>query len=169
MICAQCREALQGVASIGKVWTVALKDLPEQDDDDESVQQSRDIYITHHPTYRSFREALDQRCSICIALWESLEPEDKHLLETTTWPDKNSDWAGELGGGTRFSSPGLSGEPDWINIYFNSTSFDPLVLVLEPLNGVILPYHGDYPHRLRRQVPATTPSRSQTIPDPPKR
>lgn len=168
MICARCRDALQGVARIDKSWTVGLKYFPEQDGDDEPVQRWREI--THHPTYRSFREAIDQRCSICLALWESLEPEEQSLLENTAWPHENRNRVGELGGGTAFSSPGLSGKPNWINIRFHHTSFDPLVLVLEPSNSVISSYHGDHPTLTNKnQVAASTLSRSRTIPNPPKR
>ncbi|EAQ93756.1 hypothetical protein CHGG_01991 [Chaetomium globosum CBS 148.51] len=85
MICDRCRDALQGVASIDESWAVGLKHRPEEDVSDERVRMS--YGIKHHPTYESFREALAQRCSVCIALWEGLEPEEQGIFENTTRTD----------------------------------------------------------------------------------
>ncbi|KAH6651258.1 hypothetical protein F5144DRAFT_589517 [Chaetomium tenue] len=84
MICDRCRDALQGVANIDESWPVYLKIPPEADESDARARMRR---VNHHLTYESFREALDQRCSVCVALWEGFDPEHQSIIENTTWTD----------------------------------------------------------------------------------
>ncbi|KAK4155323.1 heterokaryon incompatibility protein-domain-containing protein [Chaetomidium leptoderma] len=77
MICARCRYALQTIVSNDDddTWTTGFE--PEEGDQvhgDKSPDP--EVTITHHSTYGSLREANDQRCSVCIVLWGTLEPED---------------------------------------------------------------------------------------------
>ena len=152
MICDRCRNALQGVASIDESWAVGLKHRPEEDVSDERVRMS--YGIKHHPTYESFREALAQRCSVCIALWEGLEPEEQGIFENTT----------RVGGGTAFSSPGLGGKSKqaahWINVRLPSNLWKTRVLVLEPLDGEVSSRYGGKPRRADQTAKLLTTDRS---------
>ncbi|KAH6843171.1 heterokaryon incompatibility protein-domain-containing protein [Chaetomium sp. MPI-CAGE-AT-0009] len=87
MICTRCRDAFQYIVSNDDTWTTGSKSVEQkQTNDDETRDQKERHWFKHHPTYESFREAIDQRCSVCIVLWELLEPEQQSLL--TASPEK---------------------------------------------------------------------------------
>jgi len=87
MICARCRHAFQCIVSNDDTWTTGSQPVGRQQlhgdnethaDGPEELDKWRTF--THHPTHESFREAIDQRCSVCIVLWEELEGERQSLL-----------------------------------------------------------------------------------------
>ncbi|KAK4032845.1 heterokaryon incompatibility protein-domain-containing protein [Parachaetomium inaequale] len=103
MICAQCRVVLQCVVSNDNTRTTRSEPVErEQLRGDESPEPEQLPMITHHPTYRSLREAIDQRCSLCIAFWETLNPEQQSFLMHFPWPHKDSTSATSPGACTGF-------------------------------------------------------------------
>lgn len=103
--------------------------------------------FTHHPTSESLREAIDQRCSVCIVLWETLEPEQQSLLMDATQLHEDSTSVTSLEACTTFKSRKLPTHREgyWINIYFRYPVHvsktlilpftKPRVFTLEPING----------------------------------
>ncbi|KXX76935.1 hypothetical protein MMYC01_206153 [Madurella mycetomatis] len=108
MICARCRHALQCIVSNDDTWTTGSKPVErEQLHGDRSCEQEELggwHTFTHHPTYESLREAIDQRCSVCIVLWETLEPEQQVLFMDATRPHKDSTSATTFEAFTTFQS-----------------------------------------------------------------
>jgi hypothetical protein len=121
----------------------------EQLGGDESPEPEQWPNITHHATYTSLREAIDQGCSFCIAFWEMLDPDQQSFLMHFPWPHRASTSAPS-------ESPGacteLDGYPQrltrdqpgyWINIHYPVsgspffTSFESCIFILEPIDGEI--------------------------------
>ena len=152
MICARCRDVLQCIVSNDATRTTGSELVErEQCGDDESPElERRPIINTHHATYRSLREAIDQGCSVCIAFWEYLDPDQQSFLMHFPWPHQDSTSAPsespgvctELDGYPQ-RAPDQPGYEYWINIHYPVsgspffTSFESCLCVLEPLDGAI--------------------------------
>ncbi|KAG7290458.1 hypothetical protein NEMBOFW57_000460 [Staphylotrichum longicolle] len=87
MICARCRHAFEYIVSNDDTWIAGSNKSREPDGREE---QEKWHSFTHHPTHESFREAIDQRCSVCIVLWEELAAEQQSLLVDATRTHKDS-------------------------------------------------------------------------------
>lgn len=80
MICARCRHAFQNIVSKDDTWIAGSNKSREPEGQEEDEEDEKWHSFTHHPTLESFREAIDQRCSVCIILWEELAAEQQSLL-----------------------------------------------------------------------------------------
>ncbi|KAK4120166.1 hypothetical protein N657DRAFT_170455 [Parathielavia appendiculata] len=101
MICARCRHAFQSIVINDDTW-IAGSNKSHQPEGRE--EQKKWLAFTHHPTYESFREATDQRCSVCIVLWGELGAEQQSLLADAIWTRKDSTSGQSLKASTVFLS-----------------------------------------------------------------
>ncbi|KAK4242312.1 hypothetical protein C8A03DRAFT_40429 [Achaetomium macrosporum] len=91
MVCARCREVLQCIVSDDDTQTTGSDTVEGQQlRGDQSHKPDEWPGITHHPTYRSLKEAVAQRRSLCIAVWEMLPPKNRSFAMQVSSPHKGS-------------------------------------------------------------------------------
>ncbi|KAH6853261.1 hypothetical protein B0I37DRAFT_2902 [Chaetomium sp. MPI-CAGE-AT-0009] len=132
MICARCRYALQCIVSLDETVLEPEQLLPSDPLFDPRGWHT----VTHHPTYGSFNEAIAQRCSVCLALWEQLGPEDQHRIKNGTLSHNYNTPASFLGADTLFTWPKrrLVGRATWISPRLGPPIFGSFGFYLERLN-----------------------------------
>ncbi|KAL2192364.1 hypothetical protein P885DRAFT_47879 [Corynascus similis CBS 632.67] len=90
MICAQCHYALQCIVNLVPNLGERQVHGEKYRTREEPREPEHSHRLTHHPTLESFRESVDQRCSVCIVLWEALEPEQQSFLMKPPQPPNGS-------------------------------------------------------------------------------
>ncbi|KAL2144178.1 hypothetical protein VTI28DRAFT_9469 [Corynascus sepedonium] len=155
MICAQCQYALQCIVNLVPNLGERQVHGEKYRKREEPREPEHSHWLTHHPTLESFRESVDQRCSVCIVLWKALEPEQQSFLMKPPQPSNGSTSVTSLATTTTFyiSDRQIRRGDIFINVFFNCPEYafecpalhssgppgPILVLELEPINDSSIP------------------------------